>query len=257
MLLQGKVCLVTGSSRGIGAETVLVMAREGAKVTINYYGGHNDKNNARRLVEEIAGFGGKAIAVKADVRDAKAVENMVSETIKNFGEIDVLVNNAFPGFEGGEIDEVPWKVYQRQIDGILKGGYNCIRAVLPYMRRQKHGSIVNIGTASLYEGVEDKRHTPYTAAKGAMLAVTHGLANDLGKDGIRVNMVSPGICWTRRGEPQPESFSPDHQKRTPLLGRNVEAREVANVIMFYASELSAFVTGTHLPVCGGLVMCVG
>ena len=257
MLLKDKVCLVTGSSRGIGAETVLSMAREGAKVTINYYGGENDESDANKLVEEIAGFGGEAIAVEADVRDSTAVESMVSEAIKKFGKIDVLVNNAFWGFEGGEIDEVLWEVYQRQMDVILKGGYNCIRAVLPYMRKQKQGSIVNIGTASLYEGIEDRCHTPYTSAKGALLALTHGLANDLGKDGIRVNMVSPAICWTQRPKLQPKSFFPDHRKRIPLLDRNVEAADVAKVIMFYASDLSGFVTGTHLPVCGGLVMCVG
>ena len=125
------------------------------------------------------------------------------------------------------------------------------------MRKQKQGSIINIGTTSLHEGIEDKSHTPYVAAKGALLALTHGLANDLGKDGIRVNMVSPGICWTQRGKPQPKIFCKDHRKRTPLLGRNTEAQDVANVIIFYASHLSGLVTGTHLPVCGGLVMCVG
>jgi NAD(P)-dependent dehydrogenase (short-subunit alcohol dehydrogenase family) len=187
----------------------------------------------------------------------KSVKNMMMRAVKRFGKIDVLVNNAYVGFAGGEIDEVPWEVYQKQIDGILKGGYNCISAVLPFMRKQKQGSIINIGTASLYEGVEDKYHTPYTAAKGALLALTHGLANDLGKDNIRVNMVSPAICWVERDKPQPKNFFKDHEKRTPLSNRNAEAKDVAGVIIFYASHLSTFVTGTHLPVCGGLVMCVG
>lgn len=254
MLLKDKVCLITGSSRGIGAETAKMMAKEKAKVIINYY---KNKKEAEEVVKEIEEINGEVIAVQADVRDIYAVKKMVKIAIKKFKKIDVLVNNAWVGFEGGEIDKLPWKVYEHQIEGILKGAYNCINTIVPYMREQKQGSIINIGTTSLYEGVEDKYHTPYISAKGALLSLTHGLANDLGKDGIRVNMVSPSVCWKDRKNPQPNDFAVSHRQRIPLLNRNVETKDVAKVIIFYASHLSEFVTGTHLPVCGGLVMCVG
>ena len=155
----------------------------------------------------------------------------------------------FAGSDGtGELtgeEALPFSVMHRVPDG---QGRSRMTSVSTFSR---------VKEVSLYEGIEDKLHTPYTSAKGALLAMTHGLANDLGTDGIRVNMVSPCICWNRRDQLQPKDFFEDHSRRTPLLGRNAEAKDVANVIMFYASELSGFVTGTHLPVCGGLVMCVG
>ena len=128
---------------------------------------------------------------------------------------------------------------------------NTVQAVLPTMRAKGGGSIVNIGTTAMFDF--NKNHTPYIAAKGAHLALTRGLATDLGADNIRVNMVSPGKIWTDRKSPQPDDFVPVARTRTPL-GRNANADDVAGAVVFFASDLSRFITGVNLPVCGGFIM---
>lgn len=169
------------------------------------------------------------------------------------GAVDVLVNNAFPGFKGGAIDEVPWETYQMFVEGILKAPYWMVRAVLPGMKRQRWGRIVNIGTTAMYE--LNEHSTAYIAAKGALLALTRGLARDLGPSNICVNMVSPGLVYTRTG-PRPPDWGLEHAGRA-ALGRNPTPWEVAGAVTFLASPLADAVTGAHLPVCCGLVMHMG
>jgi 3-oxoacyl-[acyl-carrier protein] reductase len=249
--LEGAVALVTGASRGIGAATAVWLARAGAHVCVNY---RERADAAEAVVARIVADGGQAFAHRADVVDAAAVAAMVGAVHERYGPVTVLVNNAFPGFQGGDVAEVDWSVFERQIEGILKGAYVATRAVLPDMRAAKKGRIVNVGTTSLYD--LNERHTPYVSAKGALLAFTRGLARDLGPDGICVNYVSPGLTWRETDRPQPEEFGPRHRARTPM-GRNPDADDLARAILFFCSDLAGFVTGVHLPVCGGLVMHVG
>lgn len=249
--LAGRVAIVTGASRGIGAATAVWLARAGARVCVNYL---HHAEAAQAVVREIQTSGGQAFAHQADVRDPEAVGRLVEAVHHHYGPVEILVNNAFPGFQGGDLSDLPWETFQNQIDGILKAAYLMTRAVLPDMRARRFGRIVNVGTTSLYE--LNERHTPYISAKGALLAFTRGLARDLGPDGICVNYVSPGLTWRDRTRPQPEDFGPRHRARTPL-GRNPTADDVAKAILFLCSDLAGFITGVHLPVCGGLVMQVG
>lgn len=248
--LDGTVALVTGASRGIGAATARLLGQAGARVCVNY---HTRAEAAAAVVAAISDEGGTAFAHAADVTDPDAVGRLIAAIHDRYGPVGVLVNNAFPGFRGGDLAEVEWEVFQAQLDGILKGAYVTVRAVLPDMRRARAGKIVNVGTTSLYD--LNERHTPYISAKGALLAFTRGLARDLGPDNIAVNYVSPGLTW-REDRPQPEDFGPRHRARA-AMGRNPDAVDVARVILFCCSDLASFVTGVHLPACGGLVMQVG
>lgn len=249
--LDGAVAIVTGGSRGIGAATAVWLARAGARVCVNY---REREAAAEAVIARIQAEGGQAFADQADVRDEPSVTKMIAAIHERYGTIDILVNNAFPGFQGGDLAEVPWETFQNQLDGILKSAYTMTRAVLPDMRSRGRGRIVNVGTTSLYD--LNERHTPYISAKEALLGLTRGLARDLGPDGITVNYVSPGLTWRDPEQPQPDTFGPRHRARTPL-GRNPNADDIAKTILYFCSDLADFVTGVHVPVCGGLVMQVG
>lgn len=249
-LLAGRIALVTGGSRGIGAAISQLLARYGASVVINYLSNHQA---AEAVAASIAASGGRALLAPADVTQEAEVEAMVARAERELGPIDILVNNAWPGWRGGAIDEVVWETYQWYIDQIVRAAYNTVRVVLPAMKRRRWGRIINIGTTSMYE--LNERHTPYIAAKGALLALTRGLARDLGPDNITANMVTPGLVYTGSGPPPPD-WGSLHAGRT-ALGRNPTAVEVAGAVVFLASPLADAITGVQLPVCCGLTMHVG
>ncbi|GIW90738.1 MAG: beta-ketoacyl-ACP reductase [Pirellulaceae bacterium] len=249
-LLAGRVALVTGGSRGIGAAICHLLAEQGAAVIVNYRSNHAA---AQQVVAAITLAGGQAIAFAADVTDEQAVAGMVDQAVAHFGSVDILVNNAWPGWQGGAIEEVPWETYAWYMDHLVRAAYNTVRAVLPGMKRQRWGRIINIGTTSMYE--LNHHHTPYITAKGGLLALTRGLARDLGPHNICVNMVTPGLVWTREGEP-PAGWGEPHVSRT-ALGRNPTAQDIAGAVTFLASPWADAITGVQLPVCGGLVMQVG
>ncbi len=247
-LLENRVAIITGSSRGIGAATAILFAQHGAKVVINYL---RRDEAASQIVNRIQSQGGEAISIKADVTNQDAVRTLIDSTLQRYGQIDILVNNAWPGWQGGSILELDWSAYQRFLDGIVKAAYFTCKAVLPEMIKKRQGKIINVGTTSLYELNES--HTPYITAKGGLLALTRGLARDVGKYNIQVNLLSPGLVWTKLDEPMPKNFGSKHAERT-AMGRNATALDIAKAMLFLASDLSDFVTGIELPVCGGLLM---
>jgi 3-oxoacyl-[acyl-carrier protein] reductase len=249
-MLAGRVALVTGGSRGIGAATCRRLAQHGAAVAINYL--TNDEA-AEDVAAAIVAAGGRALPVHGDVSDEPAVKAMVERVARELGPIDILVNNAFPGFHGGAIEDVPWETYQLNIDQMVRAAYHTVRAVLPSMEKQRWGRIINLGTTSMYE--LNERHTPYITAKGALLALTRGLARDLGSFNILVNMVSPGLVYNGP-QPPPARWGRTHASRS-AMGRNPTAWEVAGAVVFFASPLADAVTGVHLPACCGLIMHVG
>lgn len=254
MDLRGKVVLVTGASRGIGAAIATAFAREGATVVVNHLS--NDAAAAQTVAACVAA-GGDAWAVKADVGDRAAVQAMVDGIVAEAGTIDIVVNNAFRPYafdpeRRRRFDNLEWSDYQAQFDGAVGAAFNVCHAVLPQMRRRARGSIVNIAS-NLVEHPVVPYHD-YTTAKASLVAFSRNLASELGPVGIRVNCVAPGLVYPTQGsQGTKESFRESLIAATPLR-RLARPEDVAGPVLFLASELGSFMTGQVLLVDGGLVM---
>lgn len=250
MLLQGKVILVTGASKGIGAATARVLASQGASVAVNYQGG---KARAEAVVAQIEKAGGKAVAIGADVRDEAAVSQMIEQTVAHFGRIDGVINNAIAGEQCRKLSDSDWDTYQNMLDFGCKAVVNTTRAARPFFAAQGGGSIVNIVT-ELWN-MAPSGWSMYAAGKGAMVGLSRSLALELGPENIRINMVAPGWMVTESVDTAGEG-SKGYTSTVPL-GRHGSADEIGNVVAFYMSDLATFLTGTYLPVCGGRVTQMG
>jgi 3-oxoacyl-[acyl-carrier protein] reductase len=248
MILPGKVALVTGGGRGIGAAITRVLAREGAAVAVNY---HRSREKAEAVVAEITAKGGKAVAFQADVCDTDAVNRMVREVIATFGKIDGLVNNAIAGRQAGSLDEATMEDYDRAFGFGCRAIINTIRAVRPHMQKAGGGRIVNIVTELWNKGVPG--WSVYLAGKGAMVGVSRSLAAELGSENITVNMVAPGWMADEKVKPGSEK---GYVAGVPLR-RQGSAEEIGKACAFFLSDYGAFVTGAYLPVCGGNVTQMG
>jgi 3-oxoacyl-[acyl-carrier protein] reductase len=249
MLLKDRVAIITGASSGVGAATALRYASEGACVVVNFA---HSADAADEIVHQIESSGGRAIAVCADVSNAEAVKAMIEKTKSKFGDrIDILVNNAFPGFIGGTVGDAKWEDFEKSWEIIVHGSFNCCQAVLPTMVEQQYGRIINIGTTCMYD--LNDASAPYITAKGGIVTMTRSLARDYGKFNITANMVTPGLVWTDLTKPQPVPHPSPHAQRTPL-GRIANADDLAKACVFFASELADFITGVNLLVCGGMIM---
>lgn len=247
MLLTGKVVVVTGGARGIGADISRVMAREGASVAIVYAG---SKDKAGALVAEL---GDKAAAFQCDVRDEAAVQVTIEAVVAKFGRIDGLVNNAISGRQHGAFDDLAWSDYLDMFDFGAKAVVNTMRAVRPVMKAQGRGAIVNVVTELWNMGQGE--WSAYLAGKGAMVGISRSLANELGPDGITVNMVAPGWMADEKVDTASES-SVGFGQSLPLR-RHGSAKEIGNACAFFISDLATYITGSYLPVAGGRVTQLG
>lgn len=242
------VAIVTGSSRGIGAATAKTLSREKASVVVNYLTG---VDMAEEVVKEIKGKGGNAIAFQADVTERKDAERLVRAAIKEFGQVDVLVNNAFRPMPSKPFLDLTWEECQDQIDRSLKAAFNCVQAVVPKMMERKSGKIINIVGVHVDRPVAGA--LAYTAAKSALIGFTRTIALELGPHGICVNMVSPGLTLTEGTKQMEESLRNAVVLGTPM-GRLATPDDIAGTVLFLASDLASFITGSYFPVSGGYVM---
>lgn len=249
MLLKDKVIIVTGGGRGIGAAICRVLAREGAAVAINY---HSSEDKANSVAESIRRDGGRANAYRADVRDADDVQRMVDQVYGDFGRIDGLVNNAIAGKQGGRLGEVTLDDYSNSFDYGARAVINTIKAVRPAMSRQGSGRIVNIVSEQWNFG--SAHWSVYMAGKGAMVGISRSLADELGPEGITVNMIAPG--WMRDEKVAPDMDSSPYLNSVPLR-RQGDAEEIGKVCAFLMSHLADYVTGAYIPVAGGKVRQIG
>ena len=253
MELKGKTAIVTGSGRGIGEGIAMVLAREGANVVIN----DRDLNNARNVVKNIEAAGGKAMPFEADVTNKAALNAMVTATVKQYGSLDIMVNNAGIEAPPGLLKDLPEEQWDRVLGVNLKGVFLCCQAVIPQMMKQNKGRIVNIGSiASIrmtFFGSAD-----YTASKHGVAGLTQHLAWELADSNITVNSVCPGGVLTPLME---ANTSPELReamtKRLVPLGRYSTIEEIGEAVSFLASDRASMITGQMLPVDGGLLTGYG
>lgn len=249
-MLKGKVVLITGSSRGIGACTAGLLAENGASVIVNY---RKDKKNAEKVVSGILKKGsGSAISVKADVTRAPEVNAMVEEIVRRFGRIDAVINNASCPMTYVSLEKLCWNDFDRYLEANLRGAFNTIKSVLPSMVRRRKGKIINI-LSSVTLGVPPAKPVDYISAKYALLGLSKSLASELGPSGITVNCVSPGMTETDMTRGIPDKMKELVAYQTPMR-RLAEPADTARVLLFLCSDLSDYITGANIPVCGGSTM---
>lgn len=244
--LKGKVALVTGGARDIGRATVLELAAAGAAVAINYLG---SEDRADALVKEITDHGGRAIIIKADVTNRFHIAGMMEQIQDQLGKIDILVNNAGGLLARKKLDEMDEKFMDDVIAINFKSILLVTQAALGYMN--DGGAIVNLASLAAHDGGGPGAMV-YAACKGAVLTFTRGLSKELAPRKIRVNCVSPGLINTTFHDTftKPEGRAATVARTT--VGREGDARDVANAIVFLASDASAYINGESIEINGGL-----
>jgi len=245
--LEGKVAIVTGASKGIGAEIAKQFAAEGASVVVNYA---SSKTGADAVVNEITKKGGKAVAVQGDVAKQTDTEKLIAETKKTFGRLDILVNNAGV-YEFSPIENVTTDHYRKLFDINVLGLLSASREAAKHFGKDG-GSIINI--SSLVSQMAVPNASAYSGTKGAVDAITKSLSSELGPRKIRVNSINPGLVITEGVKTagfEGSDFQKDIEKRTPL-GRVGQPEDIAPAAVFFASNDSAWITGETLIIAGGL-----
>ena len=247
MSLQGKCALVTGGSRGIGRAVCLELARQGARVAVNYAG---NAAAAEETVRACEALGAEAFAIQADVADAAASEAMVKEVLARFGRLDILVNNAGVTRDGlmPMMKEADWDAV---LDTNLKGAFHCMKAVYRPMMKQKYGRIVNLSSIVGLRGNAGQAN--YAASKAGLIGLTKSMAKELAARNVTVNAVAPGFIDTDMTAALPEKAR-EAMLTTIPMGRLGQAEDVAQAVAFFAGDASAYVTGQVLCVDGGMAV---
>lgn len=245
--LDNKVALITGASRGIGRATALMMAREGAKVAVNYA---SNRDAADEVVAEITGAGGEAAAYQANVGDRAQVDAMCTQVLERFGRVDILVNNAGIG-QRGSVLTMDVDALDEIIAVNVKGALYCIQAVGPSMVTNGGGKIVNVASIAGI-GTSLQENTPYAGSKAMLIGLTRRFALDLGRHNINVNTVCPGYIHTDMTAGGNLARTAYITERT-VLGRVGQPEEIAGPITFLASDDAAFMTGQIIVIDGGRI----
>ncbi len=247
MVLQNQIALITGASSGIGRATAVAMAIQGARVGVNYL---KNQSGAEQTVEAIRKAGGEALAIRADVTSSSDVQAMVAAVRRQWGRIDILINNAGDLLARRTLADMTEEYWDQIMALNLKSAFLCVKAVWEEMAARKSGCIVNITSIAGRNG-GGPGAAAYAAAKGGLLTYTKGLAKELAPHGVRVNAVAPGVIAT----PYHERYSPPElfQKylTTIPMARAGTSEEVADVIVFLASPAARYMTGETVEVNGG------
>src|ERR1700733_1118794 len=241
--LTGKVAIVTGAGRNIGRAIALALAEGGASIVVNARSNRAEVDAVARAVEAL---GGKALVHISDVADAAAVQAMVDAAVKQFGRLDLLVNNAALRREKpfAEMDYAEWREI---LDVTLDGAFHCVKACLPALRKSGTGTIVNIGGLSAHTGARDRAHV--ITAKAGIVGFTRALAHDLAADGITVNCVVPGLIGTPRPKNTPEHAH--HLVHPTITGERGRPEDVAATVRFLCSPGARYITGQAIHSNGG------
>lgn len=247
MYLDGKVAIVTGSSRGIGRAIALSLAREGADVLVNYSGREAE---ARLVAGEIEAMGRQALLFRADVSSPEQVTEMVNAAMEKYGRLDILVNNA-----GITRDNLIMRIKEEDWDGVLsvnlKGAFNCIKSAIRPMLKARCGRIINI--TSVVGVIGNAGQANYAASKAGLIGMTKSAAKEFGSRSITVNAVAPGFIVTEMTSVLPEEAKKKMLAEIPL-GRPGMPEEVAAAVVFLAGDAASYITGQVILVDGGMVM---
>lgn len=249
-LLEGKVGIVTGAARGLGAAFALAMGQQGARLVIA------DTRDVSQTSERLKNQGIEAVGLRVDVTDAHSVNEMVAAAASRFGSVDILVNNAALSgdIRAQPLTEIDSSQWDRIMAVNVRGTFECMKAVVPVMRSKAAGSIVNLSSATTIKGMPGILH--YVASKGAVTAMTRAAARELGPYDIRVNAIAPGLIMTEgviaqdifKGEALATNIS------SRCLAREAVPEDVVGAVIFLGSDQSRFITGQTLVVDGGSVM---
>lgn len=246
-MLENQVAVVTGASRGIGRAAALALAKEGAAVIVNYNG---SKEKAQEVVKEIESSGGKAEAYCCDVADSEAVDTFFADILKRYGQVDILVNNA--GItKDGLLMRMSDEDFSRVVDINLKGTFNCTKAASKSMIKKRRGRIINMSSVSGVAGNAGQAN--YSASKAGIIGLTKSAAREVASRGITVNAIAPGFIETDMSNALPEKVRDGAVSQIPLT-RFGQPEDVADAVVFLASDKSKYITGQVLHVDGGMVM---
>ena len=243
--IRDKVVLITGSSRNIGEMTAKLFAAYGAKVVVNYFRGRED---AEKIVQDIVEQGGEAMAFPADVSDREQVKTMILSVLEHYGAIDILINNAVKDFTPVPFTDLTWEDFQKDINVVVKGAFNCCQEILPLMVANKWGRIINISSVAVEN--PPPQQTKYVVSKSALVGLTRSLAIEYAPHNIQINAVVPSLVATDLTKHVPKGIFEGMKSEIPMK-RNATPLDVAKAIIFLSSSLASFTTGQKIMVTGG------